>query len=279
MNRILVHLTLSALLLCPILCDAQVKVKSWTISSMDGSRTGATSPSADNVEQTLGVVRNGNYEAPNGRCFPKGSATAKVASHLIGVQPKMSAVKAVIGHSTREMVAYAPQSELSNWFIDTIMEGVEQLSGKKVDFGVGNFGGIRTSMPEGQVILDDLMSMFPFKNQVVYLELQGREIRSILESMLQRRLQVLGGCKLVVDGGKLVSVELAGAPLDDERWYSVATISFLLDGGDNLYMARNSRNLVSYDVDIIDIMLDKVKSLTEAGQPIEYHTDDRIVVL
>ena len=83
----------------------------------------------------------------------------------------------------------------------------------------------------------------------------------------------------MVDGGKLVSVELAGAPLDDERWYSVATISFLLDGGDNLYMARNSRNLVSYDVDIIDIMLDKVKSLTEAGQPIEYHTDDRIVVL
>ena len=44
-------------------------------------------------------------------------------------------------------------------------------------------------------------------------------------------------------------------------------------------MARNSRNLVSYDVDIIDIMLDKVKSLTKAGQPIEYHTDDRIVVL
>ncbi|MGN0191283.1 MAG: 5'-nucleotidase C-terminal domain-containing protein, partial [Candidatus Cryptobacteroides sp.] len=210
---------------------------------------------------------------------PKGSATAKAASHLIAVQPVMAEVKTVIGCSTREMVAQAPQSSLSNWFVDNIMEGVSALSGRKIDFGVGNFGGIRTSMPEGPVILDDMMSMFPFKNQVVYLELQGRDIRAILESMAATRLQALGGCKIVIKDGKLLSAELDGAPIDDDRWYSVATISFLLEGGDNLYLARNSRNLVSYDVDIIDIMLDKVRKLTEAGQAIEYHTDDRVTVL
>lgn len=266
-------------LLCVAVASAQVKVQSWTQTPMDGHRTGATSPSAYNVESSLGRMEAGNYVSPSGKVFPKGSATAKAAAHLLAVQPEMAEVKAVVGYSTREMVSKAPQSELSNWFVDNIMEGVAALSGRKIDFGVGNFGGIRTSMPQGPVILDDLMSMFPFKNQVVYLELQGRDIRALLETMAATRIQVLGGCKIVIRDGKLLSAELDGAPIDDDRWYSVATISFLLEGGDNLYLARNSRNLVSYDVDIIDIMLDKVKKLSAAGQNIEYQKDDRVVVL
>jgi 2',3'-cyclic-nucleotide 2'-phosphodiesterase (5'-nucleotidase family) len=44
------------------------------------------------------------------------------------------------------------------------MAKVERLAGKKVHVGVGNFGGIRIDMPKGDIILDDMLSMFPFKN-------------------------------------------------------------------------------------------------------------------
>lgn len=270
---------LSCLFVSCAFCAAQVNVKSWTLTPMDGSRVGAVSPSADNVDETLGTVENGVYHAPSGKVWPKCSATAKVAAELLKVQPRMAPVKKVLGYSTREMVTAAPQSELSNWFVDNIMEAVSSLSGKKVDFGVGNFGGIRCNMPQGEVIMDDLMSMFPFKNQIVYLELQGRDIREILEKMAATRFQVLGGCRIVVKDGKLQAAEIGGEALDDSKWYSVATISFLLEGGDGLYLAKGSRNLVHYDVDIIDIVLDKVKSLTAAGKPIEYQTDDRITIL
>ncbi len=257
----------------------KVTVTSWTQTPMDGSRTGVTSPSIDNVRESLGYFKGGKYYAPNGRVYGRHSATARTAREIIAVQSEMATVKKVVGYSTRTMTARPPQSDLSNWFIDNIMESVEKLSGKKVSFGVGNFGGIRCSMPAGDIILDDLMSMFPFKNQVVYLELPGSEIRKLLEDMAQGHFQVLGGCEVVVKDRKLQSALLDGKPIEDDRWYGVATISFLLDGGDRLYLRNGSRNLQIYDVDIIDIILDKVASLTAEGKPIEYQTDNRIIIL
>lgn len=259
--------------------ERKVEVVSWTLTPMDGSRVGAKSPSStDNVKECLGEIRHGKYYAPNGRVYGRRTATYKAAKKLLAVQPAMASVKVVVGYSTREMAVEYPESELSDWFIDSIMEAVARESGKKVDFGVGNFGGIRCSMPQGDIILDDLMSMFPFRNQIVYLELPGTEIRSILESMAAGRFQVLGGCRVVAENGKIVSAEVGGEPLEDSRWYGVATISFLLEGGDGLYLANNSRNMTVYDIDIIDIILEKVKSLTEAGKPIEYHKDGRVII-
>lgn len=257
----------------------KVEVVSWELTPMDGSRVGAKSPSADNVAECLGEIRGGKYYAPDGKVYGRHTATCRVAKELLSVQPQMAPVKATVGYSTREMDVEYPESELSNWFIDNIMEAVEKVSGHKVDFGVGNFGGIRCSMPAGDIILDDLMSMFPFKNQIVYLELPGSEIRSILTGMAAGKFQVLGGCEVVAEDGKLVSAKIGGEPLDDSKWYGVATISFLLEGGDGLYLANNSRNMQIYDIDIIDIVLDKVGKLTEAGKPIEYHTDGRVKIL
>lgn len=282
-------LILTALLLSGLGLEAQergaaenrhkVEVVSWELVPMDGSRVGAKSPSADNVKECLGEIRGGKYHAPNGKVYGRHTATYRVAKELLSVQPQMAPVKATVGYSTREMDVEYPESELSNWFIDNIMDAVEKASGHKVDFGVGNFGGIRCSMPAGDIILDDLMSMFPFKNQIVYLELPGSEIRSILETMAAGRFQVLGGCEVVAEDGKLVSAKIGGEPLDDGRRYGVATISFLLEGGDGLYLAHNSSNMKIYDIDIIDIILDKVRSLTEAGKPIEYHTDGRVKII
>ena len=258
--------------------ERKVEVESWTLTPMDGSRVGAKSPSRANVTECLGEIRHGKYYAPNGKVYGRRTATYKAAKELLSVQELMAPMREIVGFSTREMAVAYPESELSNWFIDNIMEAVERESGKPVSFGVGNFGGIRCAMPQGNIILDDLKSMFPFKNQIVYLELPGSEIRSILEKMAAGRFQVLGGCEVVVEDGRLVSAKLDGEPLDDSKWYGVATVSFLLEGGDGLYLSHGSRNMKVYDIDIIDIILDKVKALTAAGKPIEYHTDGRVVI-
>jgi 2',3'-cyclic-nucleotide 2'-phosphodiesterase (5'-nucleotidase family) len=119
------------------------------------------------------------------------------------------------------MVVEYPESALSNWFIDILMARTEELAGRKVDVGIGNFGGIRIDMPQGDIILDDMLSMFPFKNQLVYVEHTGKQIRSILEEMAAGRFQVLGGVRVVAENGRLVSAEIAGEPIDDDKTYTV----------------------------------------------------------
>ena len=252
---------------------------SWEAVQMDGDMTGCVSPSKDNVPEALGTFKGGKYIAPDGTVYKRNSIVARTARAVLEAQPAMARVKDVIGHSTRAMSATYPESALSNWFIDLLMRKTESLSGKEVHIGITNFGGIRVDMPEGDIILDDMLSMFPFKNQLAYVEHTGKQIRTILEQMAADRFQVLGGVRVVADGGKLVSVEIDGEPLDDEKTYGMATISFLLDGGDGLSLAENAKSVTVYDdVPIIDAVLEHIASETAAGRSIEYETDGRVLV-
>ena len=232
--------------------------------------TGCISPSKDNVPQAIGTFKGSKYIAPNGKVYKKNSIVAKTARAVLDAQPAMARVKDVIGHSVKSMTTEYPESALSNWFVDLLMKKTEQYSGKKVHIGISNFGGIRVDMPEGEIILDDMLSMFPFKNQLAYVEHTGKQIRTILEEMAATRFQVLGGVRVVAEDGKLVSVEIDGEPLDDEKIYGMATISFLLEGGDGLTLSKNATSLTVYkDVQIIDAVLEHLRAETAAGRSVE----------
>ena len=251
----------------------------WRHVEMDGSRTGTASPSKDNVAEAVGTFKGCKYVAPNGKTFRKRSTVGRTARIVLDAQPAMARVKDVIGYSTEAMEVAYPESALSDWFIDIIMARTEELMGKKVDVGIGNFGGIRIDMPQGDIILDDMLSMFPFKNQLVYVEHKGKEIRKILEQMAAGRFEVLGGVRVVAEDGKLVSAEIGGEPIDDEKVYGLATISFLLTGGDGLTLADNALSVTVFEnEDIIDAVLAHVNAETAAGRAIEYKTDNRVVV-
>lgn len=259
--------------------QAQAQEYRWKHSLMDGSRTGCEAPAKDNVDEALGTFKGGRYIAPNGKTYRKNSIVGRTARIVKDAQPAMARVKDVIGYSTNAMDVSYPESALSDWFVDIVMAKTEKLAGKKVDIGVVNFGGIRIDMPQGDIILDDMLSMFPFKNQLVYVEHTGKQIRTILEKMAADRFQVLGGVRVVAEGGKLLSAEIGGEPIDDEKVYGLATITFLLEGGDGLTLAENALSVTAFeDEDIIDAVLEFVYAETAAGRPIEYQTDGRVVI-
>ncbi len=263
-----------------LLCfGASAQEYHWKHVEMDGSRTGCIAPSKDNVPEAVGVFKGRKYIAPNGKVYGRRSIVGKTARVVLDAQPAMARVKDVIGRSTAVMAVEYPESALSNWFIDLLMDRTEELAGKKVDVGIGNFGGIRIDMPEGDIILDDMLSMFPFKNQLVYVEHTGRQIRKILEGMAEDRFQVLGGVRVVAEGGKLVSAEIGGEPIDDDKVYGLATISFLLTGGDGLSLADDALSVTLFEnEDIIDAVLAHVYAETAAGRPIEYQADGRVII-
>ena len=251
----------------------------WSYADVDGSRTGCITPSKENIAEAIGTFEGSTYVAPNGTKHKKSSAAAKTAKAVLEAQGPMARVKDVVAYSTEFMDKGFPESPLSNWLIDILIAKTENLAGKPVHMGVTNFGGIRVDMPKGDIILDDMLSMFPFKNQLVYVEHTGKELRAILEEMAEHRFQVLGGVRVVADQGKLVSAEIDGEPIDDNRIYGVATISFLLEGGDGLTLKKNAVSVTSFpDVDIIDAVLEYVYAETAAGRPIQYQKDGRVVV-
>jgi len=272
MRRFLVFI----LLYVSLTTGAQTYV--WKAADMDGSRTGCKAATADNIEQALGRFQGDTYIAPNGKAFQGNTATAAVARIVLDAQPKLAGVKKVIAHSACEMPNAKYETMLSRWFVDIVMEKVARMSGKTVDVGICNFGGIRIGMPQGDVMLDDILSMFPFRNNLVYLELEGWRLRKIFENMAAGKFQAVGGVKIIVEDRKLTSVYVGGEPLDDTRVYGVATISFLLHGGDGLTLSDGASDLNVYDVYVADAVLEHLACLSARGESVKGN-DERCVII
>lgn len=263
---------LGALLLCS--CAPRF---SWEKFPMDGHRTGVGYLTADNVETALGTIENGVYTSPNGTVF-EGGATSLAASDMISVQPQLKWLKRVIAYSPREMVRKRPESELSDFIVDNLMEIVEEGTGRKVDVGLMNFGGIRQDISQGDVLLEDIVSMLPFKNNPTYVQLKGEDLTALFKHMAATGMQAIGGARVEIEDGELVSFTVGGESVDPEKLYGLATIDFLLDGGDGIYAAKNARDLIIMDNKINEEILPRIIRLTEAGKPLEYSTDGRVTI-
>lgn len=268
----------TALLAFCVGISAQTVDISWSKEQVDGHRTGVVASNASNVEEAMGSVKGKVYYAPNGKKYRKGS-TPEVARLMINAQPAMAQVKEVIGYSTAFMDRTYPECPLYDWFADVVMKSTADSVGRKVDLAILNRGGVRIEMPQGEVLYDDIMSMFPFKNNLCYVALKGKDLKVILDQMAASTFQIVSGVKVVAQNGKIISALVDGEPIDDDKVYGVATLNFLLDGGDGYSIAKNALEVIGSKGWVYDTILAYVKNLTAAGKPIEFENQKWITIL
>ncbi len=250
----------------------------WEKFQMDGHRTGVVPSTAEDVNETMGKVENGVYKSPSGAVFKSG-CTPLVAADMLAVQPQMSRLKEVVAYAPQALERKGVETALGNFLVDHLMEEVSRETGKKVDIGIINNGGIRVDIPKGNVLLDDIESMLPFKNYPCYVRLSGKEVLDIFNFMARTRMQVIGGASVEVENRTLKSLLIGGKPVELSRDYGVATLDFLLDGGDSLFIARNAKELIISEKKFVDVILPCVRALSAEGKPLEYQTDGRIRII
>lgn len=250
----------------------------WRSVPVKASMTGVTAPTATNADTAIGAFDGKTYVAPNGRRFKKNSSAAKAARLILDAQPALAELKEVVGYCPEGLERTRPENVLGDWLVDILMEATEKEVGRKVDIGVTNHGGIRIDMPQGDVLKDDLLSMFPFKNYLCYLTMSGENVMKFFDSMAGN-MQVIGGASVKIKDGKIQELLIGGEPVDPARTYGIASIDFLLNGGDDIFVARNADSLVQTEVLIYDAVLEYVNRLRAEGRMIEKKTDNRVVNL
>ncbi|MBO4340944.1 MAG: 5'-nucleotidase C-terminal domain-containing protein [Bacteroidales bacterium] len=254
---------------------------SWKLVAMDGHRVGARSVTTENVETALGTFTDSGYIAPNGIAFPGDSPVPEVASILMEAQPSLAPMKVVVGHSARMMMNLRTEADLplGNLFADILRARASRDFKVPMDFAITNFGGIRCPMPEGAITLEDIQSMFPFKNYLCYVRMKGCNLTRLLQQLaLTKAFQATSGARVRVKSHNLVSAQVGGKPIDPDRIYNVATIDFLLDGGDRIAIGALAEKVVLSRTLLYDVMLDYVKECESKGIVIDGKADGRVVM-
>ena len=268
-----------ALSLLVLASCSHVPEMTWKRVAMDGSRTGVVPVNAENVDTALGSFED-DYIAPNGRHFTEG-ATPEVAALLMEVQPKMAHLKVVVGHNARFMDNPRTECDLpiGNLVADALRAKAADYFQIPVEFALTNYGGIRIPMPEGAVTLDDIESMFPFKNYMALAKVRGSELTRLLEQLAKTpAFQAVSGCRVKVKAHELVEAEIGGEPIDPKRLYNVATIDFLLSGGDQIAIGALAEDVILTRVLVRELMLDHIKALEAEGKVIDVEKDGRVIM-
>ena len=271
-------IALSLLLL--VSCSSGPVVQ-WRPVLMDGHRSGAKPVTAENLDTALGTFTDEGYCSPAGVLFDETSAMAAVAANLMEVQPRMGALKQVVGHSARMMMndRDKPDLPLGNLFADVLRAYASSYFKVPMDFAIANYGGIRVPMPEGPVTLDDITSMFPFKNYLCYVQMKGSALTQLLEQLAgTKAYQPISGARVRVKAHRLEEATVGGKPIDPDRVYNVATIDFLLDGGDQLRIGSLSQKVTLTPVLLKEVMLSYVQAEEAAGRMIDGQSDGRVIM-
>ena len=203
---------------------------------------------------------------------PIDRAVAKYDSLLAPLQEIVCYSKAVYAKEK-------PESGLSNFAVDALLSFAEDYSGEKIDVSLLNFGGIRTELPKGAVRVYDVLSIFPFNNCLCILEVEGQALKRILDRMATKnKLEPLGGVRMKIDGGRLAECTIGGKPFDAKRNYKVATIDFLVTGGDGIDWGDGIISRGDTGVLLRDIIISVMKEKMAAGETLDLKRDGRMVV-
>ncbi|WP_091971618.1 bifunctional metallophosphatase/5'-nucleotidase [Methylobacterium gossipiicola] len=157
------------------------------------------------------------------------------------------------------------------------------------DLAIVNGGGIRgdTLYPAGRVLTRrDILLELPFGNTTVLVELSGAQIRALLEIGLSEfgrpagRFPQVSGLVVTVDpaapvGSRVVALTHDGVPLDPGRAYTVASNSFLYDGGNGYGALARGRTLIGRTDGTL--VANAVMAYIRANTPLAVSSEGRIL--
>jgi 5'-nucleotidase len=157
---------------------------------------------------------------------------------------------------------------------------------------ITNAGGIRTNLPSGEVVFDDLFTTLPFTNTLSSFELLGKDLLDALQysanayryyNFLQfSGMKVTYNVTMPMDE-RVVEVLIlcreCEVPkyekLDVTKYYRLIVPSFIGGGGNGYVMfrnKRNNRNTVAKDIEVVEQYFKKMS-------PVLQKKDGRITVL
>jgi 2',3'-cyclic-nucleotide 2'-phosphodiesterase (5'-nucleotidase family) len=209
----------------------------------------------------------------------------KTHSIIAKYKPAVDSLYIIIGHTPNEIQKFPPESPLSNFAADAIRSTADKYMKERgesatTDMAVTNFGGIRTSIPAGNISTADIMSVFPFENRVVIVKMQGKYIRQMMQTFARtHRVEALSGVEVIINNGKLDKCLIGGKPIDDNKIYRIATIDFLIAGGDNVFSLKNNNGITETGILIRDAIIKMINKETAAGRDINPQKDGRVKII
>ncbi|ADO77624.1 bifunctional metallophosphatase/5'-nucleotidase [Halanaerobium praevalens] len=170
------------------------------------------------------------------------------------------------------------ETNLGNLIADALRHKFE------ADVALTNGGGIRASIPKGEVTQGDVITVLPFGNTAMLTKVSGADLKAALEHGISEYPATEGlfpqvsGVKFSFDGdaasgNRIQKVWVGGEKLDPNKIYTVATNDFMKAGGDGYEMFAEAP-ILSEAGGLEEILIEYI----EENSPLAPEIESRIII-
>ena len=169
-----------------------------------------------------------------------------------------------------EVLCYAPkklvkfdgemQSTAGNFMADGCFEIAnpvfQKQTNEEIDFVLFNHGGIRASIPAGDVTRERAFKIMPFENELYVTKLSGEKVQELFEFFTKKKTAhpLSDNVQLTIDGDEF-SVKINGKPFDKSKSYNVLTNDYLFNGGNRMVFFANPEQLTILNLKVRDALI------------------------
>ena len=243
-----------------------------------------------NISKETGLVENIDWKViPVTDQVKDDPEFAVVSQKYARLMPELARVvgRTTVALDARSAEGRKRETNVGDFVTDVFRKAVA------ADVALINGGSIRADsmISPGVLTLRDVLSILPFKNMIVKLELSGATLRAAVEHGLSRsaedaepgRFPQVSGIQFSFDanrpaGSRVVDVKVNGVLLDNTKKYTLATTNFLyVDGGDGYTMLKDSKLLISPERGLLDS--DILQRAISSAKAISPRIEGRIIRL
>ena len=195
----------------------------------------------------------------------------------------------VIGHSVKGVATTrTTPRHVENPMANVVADGMLAATAKAGSVvAFINPGGIRAAFDPGPITYGQAVTVQPFNNTLVQIDLTGAELKAALEERLGALPQNGSGLLLpsqgtsyVIDvsrpaGERVVGLKVAGKPVESGVVYRITVPNFLADGGDAHLLLKNAARH-RYDTGVLDI--EAFVAFLKANDPVDGRLEGRVEI-
>lgn len=187
----------------------------------------------------------------------------------------------VIGKTERPFTKEQPESLLGNFVSDCLFSQCKNYLGKdsaQLNAIILNNGGLRTSLPKGEITVGKIFELMPFDNELVMVELTGSKTLEMLNFIAEKGGIPVSGITMKIENSKAKDIKINGKDFDTNRTYCVISSDYLANGGDKYDFFKNPLSMRPMKKLIRDAIIDYCKKETANGRTLNTSLDGRISI-
>ena len=165
---------------------------------------------------------------------PDSLITSIITPYKVGID---SVMNEVLCFSSVEITKGKPESLIGNFVTDLCLEMYDTIT----DICIMNNGGLRSTLPYGQITRGKIYELMPFDNELVILELNEEDFNGLLNYIVSREGEPFSGFTIQMNSqNQLLSYKLNNSiNFSNGEKIRVITSDYLANLGDKMWFFKN----------------------------------------